>query len=88
MFALAMAAKQRGMGTVGSTQNILDFIAGRLQEACDRPFPDTLQARAARPLHFLVHCLLTGVELLLHCLFAEAPLSSHCHALWTQVSLP
>ena len=47
MFALAMqAAKQRGMGCVGSTQNILDFIAARLQEACARPFPDTLQARA------------------------------------------
>lgn len=43
MFALAMAARRRGMGVVGSTQNILDFIAARLGEALDRPFPDTLR---------------------------------------------
>lgn len=30
MFSLAMEAKrQRGMGVVGSTQNILDFIAAK-----------------------------------------------------------
>ena len=29
MFALAMEARARGMGCVGSTQNILDFIAAR-----------------------------------------------------------
>eukprot|EP00963_Diacronema_lutheri_P006540 scaffold574_cov333-Pavlova_lutheri.AAC.29 len=33
MFILAMEAKQRGMGVVGSTQNILDFICHRLDEA-------------------------------------------------------
>ncbi|CAL8471866.1 g11408 [Coccomyxa elongata] len=43
MFALAMEAKKRGMGVVGSTQNILDFIAAKLAEAVERPFPDTLQ---------------------------------------------
>ncbi|EIE23775.1 hypothetical protein COCSUDRAFT_23649 [Coccomyxa subellipsoidea C-169] len=43
MFALAMEAKKRGMGVVGSTQNILDFISEKLSEAVERPFPDTLQ---------------------------------------------
>lgn len=43
MFTLAMEAKQRGMGVVGSTQNILDFIAARLGEALERPFADRLQ---------------------------------------------
>ena len=43
MFALAMEAKKRGMGVVGSTQNILDFIAAKLEDAVERPFPDTLQ---------------------------------------------
>lgn len=43
MFALAMEARQRGMGIVGSTQNILDFIAAKLADATQRPFPDTLQ---------------------------------------------
>eukprot|EP00238_Polyblepharides_amylifera_P001044 CAMPEP_0196572562 /NCGR_PEP_ID=MMETSP1081-20130531/2593_1 /TAXON_ID=36882 /ORGANISM="Pyramimonas amylifera, Strain CCMP720" /LENGTH=631 /DNA_ID=CAMNT_0041889921 /DNA_START=521 /DNA_END=2416 /DNA_ORIENTATION=- len=36
MFTLAMEAKERGMGTVGSTKNILDFISDRLSEALDR----------------------------------------------------
>ncbi|KAK9066440.1 hypothetical protein SSX86_013762 [Deinandra increscens subsp. villosa] len=43
MFALAMEAKRRGMGVVGSTQNILDFIKSRLQEALDRNIDDHLQ---------------------------------------------
>ena len=43
MFTLAMEARTRGMGVVGSTQNILDFIAARLEEALARPFPDTLK---------------------------------------------
>ncbi|KAF3436752.1 hypothetical protein FNV43_RR19503 [Rhamnella rubrinervis] len=43
MFALAMEAKQRGMGVVGSTQNILDFIKQRVQEALDRNVNDHLQ---------------------------------------------
>ena len=43
MFALALEAKARGMGVVGSTQNILDFIAGKLSEALERPFPERLQ---------------------------------------------
>eukprot|EP00271_Cylindrocystis_brebissonii_P012851 TRINITY_DN32366_c0_g1_i1.p1 TRINITY_DN32366_c0_g1~~TRINITY_DN32366_c0_g1_i1.p1 ORF type:complete len:764 (-),score=100.08 TRINITY_DN32366_c0_g1_i1:934-3225(-) len=36
MFRLAMEARTRGRGTVGSTQNILDFIARRVQEALER----------------------------------------------------
>jgi len=39
MFALAVQAKARGMGTVGSTQNILDFILERVREALARPQP-------------------------------------------------
>ncbi|XP_065874702.1 quinolinate synthase, chloroplastic [Euphorbia lathyris] len=43
MFSLAMEAKRRGMGVVGSTQNILDFIKQRVQEAIDRNLNDHLQ---------------------------------------------
>lgn len=43
MFSLAMEAKRRGMGVVGSTQNILDFIKNRVQEALDRDLDDHLQ---------------------------------------------
>jgi len=43
MFSLAMEAKKRGMGVVGSTQNILDFIKQRLQEALERNIDDHLQ---------------------------------------------
>ena len=43
MFSLAMEAKRRGMGVVGSTQNILDFIRVRVQEALDRNVDDHLQ---------------------------------------------
>ena len=43
MFTLAMEARRRGMGVVGSTQNILDFISARLEEALARPFPERLK---------------------------------------------
>ncbi|KAL9155578.1 hypothetical protein ABFS82_09G012900 [Erythranthe guttata] len=43
MFSLAMEAKRRGMGVVGSTQNILDFIKGRVKGALDRNVDDHLQ---------------------------------------------
>ncbi|GMH01234.1 hypothetical protein Nepgr_003073 [Nepenthes gracilis] len=43
MFSLAMEARRRGMGIVGSTQNILDFIKQRVQEALDRNTNDHLQ---------------------------------------------
>eukprot|EP00899_Mesostigma_viride_P003049 jgi/Mesvir1/12745/Mv20420-RA.1 len=40
MFALAMEAKSRNMGVVGSTANILDFITARTTEAIERDLPD------------------------------------------------
>ncbi|KAJ9677909.1 hypothetical protein PVL29_022721 [Vitis rotundifolia] len=43
MFSLAMEAKRRGMGVVGSTQNILDFIKQRVQESLDKNRNDHLQ---------------------------------------------
>ncbi|XP_078432643.1 quinolinate synthase [Wolffia australiana] len=43
MFSLAMEAKGRGMGVVGSTQNILDFIKQKVQEALDRDREDCLK---------------------------------------------
>lgn len=43
MFQLAMEAKERGMGTVGSTKNILDFIAERVSEALARDYPTDLR---------------------------------------------
>lgn len=44
MFKLAMAAKRRGAGVVGSTQNILDFIAAKLATALEQPFPEKCAA--------------------------------------------
>ncbi|CAI5531241.1 unnamed protein product [Closterium sp. Naga37s-1] len=38
MFALAMEARARGRGTVGSTQNILDFVTARTREALERGY--------------------------------------------------
>lgn len=43
MFTLAMEARKRGMGVVGSTQNILDFIALKVTEALERPFSERIQ---------------------------------------------
>lgn len=44
MFSIAMQAqRERGMGVVGSTSNILDFIAEKVQEAQGRGFADRLQ---------------------------------------------
>ncbi|KAK9117335.1 hypothetical protein Sjap_016282 [Stephania japonica] len=43
MFSLAMEAKRRGMGVVGSTQNILDFIKLKVREALDRNVDENLQ---------------------------------------------
>lgn len=43
MFTLAMEAKRRGMGIVGSTSNILDFISAKVNEAIARPHPDRMQ---------------------------------------------
>eukprot|EP00892_Ulva_mutabilis_P000972 jgi/Ulvmu1/10876/UM007_0052.1 len=44
MFSIAMQAqRERGMGVVGSTSNILDFISEKVQEAQGRGFADRLQ---------------------------------------------
>ncbi|KAK8933305.1 hypothetical protein KSP39_PZI015670 [Platanthera zijinensis] len=43
MFSLAMEAKRRGMGVVGSTQNILDFITQRVQDTLNRDLDNHLQ---------------------------------------------
>lgn len=43
MFSLAMEAKKRGMGVVGSTKNILDFITQHVQEAVSRDIDGRLQ---------------------------------------------
>lgn len=43
MFSMAMEAKRRGMGVVGSTQNILDFIKQKVKEALDRNVDEHLQ---------------------------------------------
>ncbi|XP_060204552.1 quinolinate synthase, chloroplastic isoform X2 [Lycium barbarum] len=43
MFSLAMEAKKRSMGVVGSTSNILDFIKLRVQEALNRNIDEHLQ---------------------------------------------
>lgn len=43
MFSLAMEAKKRDMGVVGSTQNILDFIKKKVQEALDRNIDEHLK---------------------------------------------
>ncbi|TVT97954.1 hypothetical protein EJB05_56780, partial [Eragrostis curvula] len=43
MFSLAIEAKKRGMGVVGSTQNILDFIKNHLKGALDRNVDEHLQ---------------------------------------------
>ncbi|XP_047341090.1 quinolinate synthase, chloroplastic-like [Impatiens glandulifera] len=43
MFGLAMEAKNRGMGVVGSTKNILDFITQKVKEAMERNIDEHLQ---------------------------------------------
>lgn len=43
MFTLATEAKARGMGVVGSTSNILDFIAGKVSAALQQPYDDRLR---------------------------------------------
>ncbi len=50
MFTLAMEAKKtRDMGVVGSTSNILDFIASKVKCALDKPFADKLQVSHLPP---------------------------------------
>ncbi|MEW5298785.1 MAG: hypothetical protein WDW36_001868 [Sanguina aurantia] len=43
MFTLAMEAKTRGRGVVGSTSNILDFISAKVADSLAAPLPERLQ---------------------------------------------
>ncbi|MFW6066799.1 MAG: quinolinate synthase NadA [Myxococcota bacterium] len=43
MFALGMEGQRRGQGVVGSTSNILHFIAGKVEEAVSNDQPGRLQ---------------------------------------------
>lgn len=43
MFTLAMEAKARGRGVVGSTSDILGFIAKHVMQALEQPFLEPLQ---------------------------------------------
>lgn len=43
MFTLAMSARRRDMGVVGSTSNILDFITAKVSAALSQPYADRLQ---------------------------------------------
>lgn len=61
MFGLAMEARKRDAGVVGSTQNILDFIAAKLNDALQRSFPERVQ---------VCHVLLQPVNALLYHLSA------------------
>lgn len=73
MFTLAMEAKKtRDMGVVGSTSNILDFIASKVKCALDKPFADKLQV-SEEPVHVPVH-VPCG-----HC--CTFPSDSHCPGL-------
>lgn len=70
MFALAMKARQeRGMGVVGSTSNILDFIASKVFDAIKRPFPERIQVCVASSPS---HAALASPSSLLSCLFGDA----------------
>ena len=71
MFELAMEARRRSMGVVGSTQNILDFIAAKLADATRRPFPDTLQVRPAATPGLAMYplcCMCAGLGMCARCL--------------------
>ncbi len=50
MFSLAMAARERERGVVGSTSDILGFIASKLKAAVALPFPERLQVDLLWPI--------------------------------------
>ena len=64
MFTLAMEAKARGRGVVGSTSDILGFIAQHVRDALEQPFLEPLQV-----------CLCLLVQDSVHCF--SIPLQSH-----------
>lgn len=51
MFSLAMSAKKRGMGVVGSTSNILDFIAGKVGWGPLIHIQSVSHQQVCRPMH-------------------------------------
>ena len=55
MFTLAMQARERERGVVGSTSDILKFIAAKLKASTDLPFPERLQVCTIKVL-LLPHC--------------------------------
>ena len=71
-----MEARQRDAGVVGSTQNILDFIALKLNEALEKPFAERLQVGVIVALRwqrcsFVVHCQLCMGDASDPCLWCE-----------------
>lgn len=64
MFQLAMEARERGMGTVGSTKNILDFISDRVTEALDRDYPTNLRFVLGTEAGMITSIVNTAQELL------------------------
>ena len=49
MFSLAMEAKARGRGVVGSTSDILGFIAKHVTSALGQPFLEPIQVQSLPP---------------------------------------
>ncbi|KAL9251662.1 Quinolinate synthase, chloroplastic-like protein [Drosera capensis] len=72
MFSLAMEAKRRGMGVVGSTQNILDFIKQRVQEALDKNVNDHLQFVLGTE-SGMITSIVAAVQTLLHSVEPSTP---------------
>jgi len=64
MFQLAMEARERGMGTVGSTKNILDFISDRVTEALGRDYPTNLRFVLGTEAGMITSIVNTAQELL------------------------
>jgi hypothetical protein len=64
MFQLAMEARERGMGTVGSTKNILDFISDRVTEALARDYATNLRFVLGTEAGMITSIVNTAQELL------------------------
>ena len=58
MFTLAMAARERERGVVGSTSDILGFIATKLKASLELPFPERLQVSPVSIAPLMSHVLL------------------------------
>jgi len=83
MFSLSMEAKTRGMGVVGSTQNILDFIKNHLKQALDRNVDDHLQ--------FVLGTesgMITSIVAAIRKLFDSYESSKECASIEVEIVLP